>query len=66
MAVKGPGINFYDYTQEWTKKVNRGGLFEVNESTFLLFCSIEFKVRQLLNDTPTKWERGRHREKISV
>ena len=54
----------YDYTQELTKKINRGGLFEVNESTFLLFCFIEFKVRQLLNDTLAKRERGRHREKL--
>ena len=36
MAVEGPGISFYDYTQEWTKKVNHGGLFEVNESTFFI------------------------------
>ena len=39
MAVEGPGTSFYDYTKEWTKKVNRGRLFEVNESTYLLFRS---------------------------
>ena len=64
MAVEGPGTSFYDYTRDWTKKVNRGGLFEVNESTFLLFCSIESKFRQVLNDTLAKRGGGRCREII--
>ncbi len=33
--------SYYDYTTAWIKLVNRGGLFEVNTDSFLLFRAIE-------------------------
>ena len=37
MAVDGPESSFYEYTKEWMKLVDRGGLFQVNESSFFIF-----------------------------
>ena len=34
--------------EEWTKKIDRGGLCYVKETTFQLFCAIEYQVRALL------------------
>ena len=34
MAVSGSVDDFYAYTHEWTKSVNRGGLFEVSTTSF--------------------------------
>lgn len=31
--------------EEWTKKIDRGGLWRVKETTFQLFCAIEYQVR---------------------
>ncbi len=42
MAVNG------DYTREWCLKVDRGGLFEVNDTAYLLFRIIELRVRKHL------------------
>ena len=44
MAVNGEESSLEDYTLEWTRKVNRGGLFEVNDETFRLFREIEIKM----------------------
>ena len=33
--------SFLDYTKEWIHKVNRGGLFEVNNGAYMLLASIE-------------------------
>lgn len=41
MAIDGPEDSFLDYTKEWIHKVNRGGLFEVNNGAYMLFESIE-------------------------
>ena len=41
MAIDGPEDSFLDYTKEWIHKVNCGGLFEVNNGTYMLFESIE-------------------------
>ena len=40
MTVNGEEGSFLDYTIQWISKVNRGGLFEVNDSTFALFQEI--------------------------
>ena len=37
MAVPGDESSFLAYTSEWTKAVNRGGLFEVNNEAYLFF-----------------------------
>lgn len=41
MAMYGNESSLMDYTQEWTKKINRGGLFESSDNTFQLFQAIE-------------------------
>ena len=35
------GVDFLEYTKEWIGKVNRGGLFPLNNQTFTLFVGIE-------------------------
>lgn len=45
MAVNGEESSLQEYTLEWTRKVNRGGLFEVNDETFRLFREIEIKMQ---------------------
>ena len=40
--------SFYQYTLEWMSSVDRGGLFYINDNTFILFSSIELKTQQLL------------------
>ena len=37
MAVNGDESSLQAYTLEWSRKVNRGGLFEVNDETFRFF-----------------------------
>lgn len=58
MAVVGDDESYYAYTKEWTSKANRGGLFEVNDTCFLFFCSVELKTQrhlpQLLSQQSTK------------
>ena len=41
--------DFLQYTKIWQQKVNRGGLFTVNNDTYLLFRAMEFSVRRTLN-----------------
>ncbi|MDA8002401.1 MAG: hypothetical protein MPL62_14075 [Alphaproteobacteria bacterium] len=48
MAIAGPVDDFYAYTQEWTKSVNRGGLFEVKDVVFTFFRKLEILTRSLL------------------
>ena len=42
-------LDFLSYTKLWTEKVNRGGLFIINNDTYLLFRAMELSVRQVLN-----------------
>lgn len=49
MAVNGEESSFLDYTSEWVHKVNRGGLFEVNDTAFSLFREIELGMRDRLS-----------------
>ena len=39
---------FLEYTKLWIDKVNRGGLFQVNNDVFLLFRAMETAVRRVL------------------
>ena len=49
MAVIGEqDTDFWEYTKEWITKVNRGGLFPLNDGTFQLFIEIEKRVQELL------------------
>ena len=45
MAVNGDESSLQAYTLEWSRKVNRGGLFEVNDETFRFFREIEIKMQ---------------------
>lgn len=48
MAVGSDSSDFLEYTKEWISKVNRGGLFPLNNQTFLLFSEVEKTTRTLL------------------
>ena len=48
MAVGGNETSFHHYTTEWIRKVNRGGLFCINDDAYKLFYKIEQKVRTRL------------------
>lgn len=40
--------SFYDYTKHWTDIISRGGLFETNELSFMLFKEIEVSIQMKL------------------
>ena len=48
MAVGGNETSFHHYTTEWIRKVNRGGLFYINDDAYKLFYRIEQEVRTRL------------------
>lgn len=48
MAVQGPESSFYDYTKQWIKLVDRGGLFHVTDNSFLFFRALELQTRSVL------------------
>ena len=48
MAVGGNETSFHHYTTEWIRKVNRGGLFCINDDAYKLFYKIEQEVRTRL------------------
>ena len=44
-------IDFLQYTKLWIDAVNRGGLYQVNNDTYLLFRAMELATRRVLNVT---------------
>ena len=48
MAVAGSETGLLDYTKEWIERINRGGLFPINDETFQFFCILEACVRSQL------------------
>ena len=48
MAVTGYESDCLEYTTQWIACVNRGGLDEINDSTYTLFTEIEVRVRKHL------------------
>ena len=48
MAVEGDESDFYTYTREWVRTVDRGGLFHINTSSFLFFRALEIATHALL------------------
>ena len=50
MAVNGDESNFLEYTRDWLVKINRGGLFEVNDLAYRLFKEIEIDLQGKLKD----------------
>ena len=41
MAVAEKGGDLLTYTTKWMERVNRGGLFSVNDNSFHLFIELE-------------------------
>ena len=48
MAVQSEYTDFLEYTKKWIDRVNRGGLFPLNNTTYLFFIEVEKQVRILL------------------
>ena len=48
LGKEGVESSFLEYTREWVKHVNWGGLFQVNDEVFCLFVGIEMKLRRHL------------------
>ena len=48
MAVNGNEGSFLEYTTQWIHDLNRGGLFEVNDTAYVLFQRIEACMRDNL------------------
>ncbi len=48
MAVTGEDGSLLEYTTKWIGLVNRGGLFEVNDTAYTFFREIETKIRKKL------------------
>ena len=48
MAVTSDDTDFMQYTSEWFHRVNRGGLFPINDETLRFFVSVEIVTRQHL------------------
>ena len=43
--------SFYEYTKQWTETVNRGGLFETNDASYMLFTAIETTLQPHIQST---------------
>ena len=41
----GPVTSFLAYTQEWVRKVNRGGLFVISDEAYRFFVTLELATR---------------------
>ena len=48
MAVTGETNDFTSYTSEWFEKINRGGLFPINDETLTFFIAVEKVTRTYL------------------
>ena len=49
------GAPFLVYSLEWSRAVNNGGLFEINDETFHLFQAIELDIQKHLLSTLTSF-----------
>ena len=48
-AGSSADVDFLQYTKLWVEKVSRGGLFSINNDSYLLFRAMELTVRQVLD-----------------
>ena len=48
MAICREETNFLRYTRAWLEQINRGGLFEVNDTAYMLFKEIEVHLQSNL------------------
>ena len=58
--------DFLAYTRTWIDKVNRGGLFPLNNDSFRFFVCIEQEVKRLLPTFMVKSNADSHAFKESV
>ena len=49
MAVEGQCESYLNYTRDWVERVNRGGLFRVNDTAYSFFVCLEMKTRECLS-----------------
>ena len=49
MECTADNIHFLQYTKLWVEQVNRGGLFRINNDTYLVFRAMEFASRCVVN-----------------
>ena len=54
MAVAGDDSDVHNYTTKWLDTVNRGGLFPINDKSFVFFLAIESSTVKLLTSTYKK------------
>ena len=47
-AVNGEESDVMSYTSKWISLVNRGGLFEISDSTYIFFKEVELRVQKEL------------------
>lgn len=67
MAVDGDtDSDLISYTRMWKSKINRGGLFPLNDSTFLFFLSVEKLVKVLLPQHMAKFGSGESLQKSVI
>ena len=48
LGKEGVKSSFLEYTKEWEKHVNWGGVFQVSDEVFCLFVEIEMKLKRHL------------------
>lgn len=48
MAVESEQTDVFEYVKEWITKVNRGGLFPLNDISYQLFIAIEKEIQLVL------------------
>ena len=46
---EGDYVQFLEYTKLWIEQVNRGGLFQINNDTYLAFRVMEIASRHVLS-----------------
>ena len=66
MAVHSSHDELLEYTKEWIGRVNRGGLFPLNNTTFLLFVGIEKQVKRLLSAHVVKGPSSKEQFKVEI
>ncbi len=50
-AVEGEGSDILDYTRLWFDKVNRGGLYPINNEAFALCSNIKHQTSNIVLET---------------
>ena len=66
MAVESDFGDFLDYTKDWIDRVNRGGLFPLNDITFEFFVAVERRVKGILPDYVTGISKSKEDFQVQV